>query len=49
MVTGASRFPHMGSLLEMGTGESLSSHAPGEPVPSALSAVISPLCRRCWS
>ena len=28
MVTGASRLPHIGSLLEMGTGESLSSQAP---------------------
>ena len=42
MVTGASRLPHIGSLLEMGTGESLSSHAPAALAPP-LSAVISPL------
>ena len=34
MVTGASRLPHIGSLLEMGTGDSLSSHAP--PADSAV-------------
>jgi hypothetical protein len=49
IVTGASRLPHMGSLLEIGTGESLSSHAPGEALEEALSAVISPLRMRRWS
>ena len=36
-VTGASRLPHIGSLLEMGTGDSLSSHAA-----PAVMAVTSP-------
>src|SRR5260370_38789041 len=47
MVTGAPRLPHTGSLLEMGTGDSLSSQAP--PAVVAVSAVISPVRNRCWS
>ena len=49
MVMSASRLPTIGSLLEMGTGESLSSQAPPALAVSALSAVISPLRSRCWS
>ncbi len=48
MVTGASRLPHIGSLLETGTGDSLSSHEPAVS-PDPLSAVMSPLWRRFWS
>src|SRR5215469_12755616 len=43
-VTGASGLPHIGSLLEMGMGESLSSHVPAA---WPLSAVISPAPWRC--
>ena len=49
MVTGASRLPHIGSLLEIGTGESLSSHAPAAALEPDVSAEISPFLRRCWS
>ncbi len=46
MVTGASRLPHIGFLLEMGTGDSLSSHV---ALADSVSAAISPPFSRCWS
>src|SRR5580704_18086660 len=49
MVTGASRLPHIGSLLEMGMGDSESSQLPGEALEDPLSAVMSPLRILRWS
>src|ERR1700733_14137316 len=48
-VTGASRFPHVGSLLEMGTGESSSLQVPPPAAEAVESAPISPFLRRCES